>query len=233
MRPGVIGVIFGRGSGIISCGVLSVLTNLVSYWKLDESSGNATDTIGSNTLTNTNTVTYSAGKVNNGATMVSASSQELKITDGSQVGLDITGNLTIAYWFKRSSGSKVHVGKYNSTGGQKSYLLQVYSDNNIYFDISGTGVNDIYFTSTATTTDTGWNHLVGVYNGSTLVVYLNGSLLAGSTTGVVPASLADSASDFSIGKYDANYSDAQYDEVGIWSKALTSEEVTSVYTTGC
>ena len=46
---------------------MALTDNLVSYWKLDESSGNAADSVGSNTLTNTNTVTYSAGKINNGA----------------------------------------------------------------------------------------------------------------------------------------------------------------------
>ena len=45
---------------------MSLTTNLVSYWKLDESSGNAADSVGSNTLTNTGTATYGTGKINNG-----------------------------------------------------------------------------------------------------------------------------------------------------------------------
>ena len=44
----------------------SLLNGLVSYWKLDETSGNAVDNIGGNTGVNTN-VTYAAGKINNGA----------------------------------------------------------------------------------------------------------------------------------------------------------------------
>ena len=39
------------------------LTNLVSYWKLDEASGNALDAHGTNTLTDSNTVTSAAGKI--------------------------------------------------------------------------------------------------------------------------------------------------------------------------
>ena len=34
--------------------------NLVSYWKFDESSGNTTDSVGSNNLTNNNSVGFSA-----------------------------------------------------------------------------------------------------------------------------------------------------------------------------
>ena len=55
---------------------MALTDNLVSYWKLDESSGNAADSVGSNTLTNTGTATYAAGKINNGV-VVNGSSQRL------------------------------------------------------------------------------------------------------------------------------------------------------------
>ena len=60
---------------------MSLTTNIVAYWKFDESSGNAMDSTGNgNTLTNVNTVTYSAGKINNGANFVAASSQYFSAT---------------------------------------------------------------------------------------------------------------------------------------------------------
>src|SRR6266404_503553 len=43
------------------CGLL---TNLVSYWKLDEASGNAVDSVGTNTLTANHAPGSMAGKVN-------------------------------------------------------------------------------------------------------------------------------------------------------------------------
>lgn len=44
---------------------MALTDNLVSYWKLDESSGNASDSVGSNTLTNNGTAGYASGKINN------------------------------------------------------------------------------------------------------------------------------------------------------------------------
>ena len=41
--------------------------NLISHWKLDESSGNAADSHGSNTLTNNGSTPFVAAKINNGA----------------------------------------------------------------------------------------------------------------------------------------------------------------------
>jgi hypothetical protein len=43
---------------------MALTDNLVAYYKLDESSGNAADIVNSITLTNTST-TYGTGKINN------------------------------------------------------------------------------------------------------------------------------------------------------------------------
>ena len=45
----------------------SLTTNLISYWKLDETSGTRVDSVGNNDLTDNNTVLYGAGKQGNGA----------------------------------------------------------------------------------------------------------------------------------------------------------------------
>src|SRR3990167_551156 len=55
-------------------------TNLVAYWKMDESSGDATDSVASHTLTNTN-VTYGTGKINNGAAFNSTGDSLRTTTD--------------------------------------------------------------------------------------------------------------------------------------------------------
>ena len=57
---------------------MSLLTNLVHYWKLDETgTGNAADSVGSINMNNTNSVTYASGKINNGVPLVAASSQSM------------------------------------------------------------------------------------------------------------------------------------------------------------
>ena len=46
---------------------MALQDNLLSYWKLDEYTGNASDIAGGKTLTNTSG-TYGSGKINNGWT---------------------------------------------------------------------------------------------------------------------------------------------------------------------
>ena len=105
---------------------MALIDNQVSYWKLDESSGNASDSEGSNTLTNSN-VTYQAGKINNGALWNSAT-DVLQIADGSQSGLDITGDISFSFWVKLTSqpGSgtfQMFIWKYLASGSQRAYQL--------------------------------------------------------------------------------------------------------------
>ena len=81
---------------------MSLLTNLISYWKLDESSGNAADSQGSETLTNNATITYSAGALNNAANLASASSQYFSRASNANLQ---TGDIdyTISCWIKLAS----------------------------------------------------------------------------------------------------------------------------------
>src|SRR3990167_8093050 len=78
---------------------MSLITNLISYWKFDEASGNAADSQGSETLTNNATITYSAGALNNAADLVAASSQYFSRASNANLQ---TGDIdyTISCWVK-------------------------------------------------------------------------------------------------------------------------------------
>jgi hypothetical protein len=67
--------------------------SLVAYWRLDEASGNATDTKGSSTLTDNNTVTSAAGKISTSRQFTAANSEFLSIADNAALS---TGN--IDFW---------------------------------------------------------------------------------------------------------------------------------------
>src|SRR6478735_707277 len=100
-------------------------TGLVSYWKLDESSGVAYDAVGGNHLTN-NSVTYGDGKIGNGA-VLNGSSGYLSITNASQTGLNITQDMTISCWYKPTdliSTGRIILSKFNYNGtNQRAYQL--------------------------------------------------------------------------------------------------------------
>lgn len=149
--------------------------------------------------------------------------------------LDITSNITLSFWFKRAAtGVHINIGKWESVSplNKRSYLLQVFTDDKIYFSTSenGTG-NDAFFGSTDTTTDLGWNHLVGVHNETDITVYLNAEELAGSITGSVTKLLFNSSIDFR-NIYDGNENNGSIDEVMIFNRSLSVDEIKSLYIKG-
>jgi len=219
---------------------MALIDNLVSYWKLDESSGNAADSVGSNTLTNTNSATYSAGKINNGVAVARASSQYLTITDATQSGLDITGSLSFSFWMKPSSQADARAifAKYNTTGNQMAYQFRVGASSGLAFwaDLSSNGSAVTQVQGGTVTWNNGtWYHIVFVYTASagTVDCYSNGSNI--TTLSGFPTSLFNSSANFNLGVgllAGGEYFDGMIDEAGIWSRALTSTEVTELYNSG-
>lgn len=129
---------------------MALRTNLVSYWRLDESSGNAADsTASANTLTNAS-VTYSAGILNNGAVFAAASSADLSHADNAS--LSIIGNISFSCWVKMSSQPALNsnmnlMAKWVAAGGQRSYQLS-------YLDASAVKKLEFRYTSNGAATST-------------------------------------------------------------------------------
>lgn len=215
-------------------GHATLAENLVSYWKLSD----VNDAHGSNNLTNSGSTSFTTGKSGNAASFSSASSQYLYITDANQSGLDITGSLSISAWIKHVTNKRQMISKYmfknTPLQNDRSYVLQWYLDQKIYFNLSKNGNDDRKFSSSNTYTDTSnFHHIVAVFvAGTSMTVYFDGSPISGSIYGGVPSSIYNSAADFQIGGIFTDtqrYADGLIDEVGVWSKALTSTEVSDLY----
>ena len=76
-----------------------------------------------------------------------------------------------------------------------------------------------------------WYHIVGVKNGTTLKLYVNGNFIA--STGV-PDSISQGSGDFFLGT-SPNYPDRNsvlLDEVAIYSEALTLSQIHQLYAQG-
>lgn len=221
---------------------MALIDNLISYWKLDESSGNAEDIHSTNDLTNNNTVTYTTGKINNGADFESGSSQSLSVADNAS--LSITGALSISCWVNFESlptgAIRALVSKYDSAG-QQSFLFGYREDTGptgLHVRLTDDGTTDKAYLWSWTPSLSTWYHVVMVYDPSQatatdrVITYINGSS-QGVGTESWDASIYDSTASFRLGATDdGNYFDGIIDEVGIWNKVLSSTEVTSLYNSG-
>lgn len=222
---------------------MPLTTNLVAYWKFDESSGNAADsTADANTLTNNNTVTYSTGLINNGAYLVKASKEYFSILEVGETGLDLTGDCSFNIWVYLQTavgGSEEYpvVWKYN-VALNKSYGFRVQNNNTIQFVCTSDGTTDTS-ASVAWTPSTGtWYMMTVVYTASagSVAFYINASQQGTTQTGLA-TSIFSGTSPFLVGQRlipsdpTTNW-DGRLDELGVWSRTLSGAEITSLYNGG-
>ena len=204
----------------------TLLTNLISYWKLDEASGNAVDSAGSNTGVNTG-VTYGAGKINNcGDWGTATNSRNLKYSGGTA-----DTNWSINAWAYVEGGGLIHS---QSESGSFLYKALYIIGTQIGVDWSIGASN--YSLIHSTTISVGWHMATVTYNESTLTfsLYLNGTFVTSGTSLSTPSTRTG---DTVIGSFAHNLTANQgfkgkSDEIGSWDKALTASEVTELYNGG-
>lgn len=222
---------------------MALTDNLVAYYKLDESSGNASDSSGNGyTLTNNNTVSFTTGKISNGADF-GASNSSKYFNHASLHGFTSpTQAMSLSVWVKittaPSSGeTQFIVSQFigETTGGD--WKIGYYNESGtLKIRITNDGGGSLAYSTTLTTGT--WYHIVGTFSGSNAAgstkIYLNGAEVAsGNLYGTTNYSaFADS---FTIGA-NRNGSSVFFkgliDEVGQWSRELSSAEITSLYNGG-
>lgn len=217
---------------------MALIDNLISYWKFDESSGNAEDAHGTNDLTNNNATAFATGKINNGADLERSSAQSFSIADASQSGLDFSDALTFSMWVKFESalGREYYIAKRLGAGNQRSYLWYQADANSMNFDwqsngTTGTGVAVSWSPSTST-----WYHIVVTKTGTSVKFYVNGSQQGTTQTGAF-STIFNGTTKFEIGQWTEDAAsnrsfDGFIDEVGVWNRALDASEIAQLYNSG-
>lgn len=160
------------------------LINTPVLWTMDETSGNALDSIGSNTLVDNNTVGTITGKLNGARQFISANDEYFEIASNSDVGVG-DEDFTFAFWLYRASGmggGEVPIGKWDGAGAGPYILLQ--PSGSIRFQLHGTS-GDIIQNSTQLITFDAWNLIVLKHNAATnqMGIKINGNAIEMQATG--------------------------------------------------
>lgn len=220
---------------------MALTDNLIAYWKLDESSGNAADATGNgHTLTNNGTLTYGPAVINNGAITSTTGPKYLSAVDA---GLQISsGDISIQAWAKTTATAAAIVQRRYTTGGDWiNYTLYFDGSKFSWYETSNTTGDYGQWQSTATLATLGLNngnfhHIVFVAtfgNNASHLLYVDGVnqggsfVLSTSKTGINQVSAR-----FGIGDPFTATFDGTVDEVGLWNRILSSSEVTSLYNGG-
>lgn len=201
--------------------VVASASELVGYWKFNESSGDAVDSSGNLPNLTNNDVTYGVGQYGNAAYFNGSTSFFV----GS--GPNLNGqSFTFSAWLWREAGGgqEIYFSQGSGDGNHNNLHLRVYDDGLMRFGFLNNDVD----TPAGTFVMGQWNHVVLTYDAATNArkIYLNGGEAKASDT---------SASDFigntalNIGRWIRNGGDQYWtgriDDLKIYNRALTLEEV--------
>jgi concanavalin A-like lectin/glucanase superfamily protein/immunoglobulin I-set domain protein len=209
-------------------GCVSPPSGLVAWWP---GNGNAVDVIGSNNGSLVGNVTFTNGEV--GQAFVFNGSDNVQVPNSSLWNFG-SGNFSIELWanFSSSQPGPTFVadddGAYEhpkwafwwNTGGLLSFHI---NGNGIY---GGTQIGQIPFSPTVGK----WYHFAVTRSGSTFTFYVNGVQVGtGSDSESVPYISAPLTIGMAEGQF---YFNGMLDEVSIYNRALSSNEVATIYSAG-
>ena len=222
-----------RPQGITDMGAFETSNGTVAYWPMNEGSGTiAYDECGNNiteVFAAGTSATWVAGRVGASALQFPGTTNGfLRSGSTGQANLNVS-NMTIMGWFNHSS-----TGGDGTVGIDKvgSYRLCVIENNAgasrwQFFVTDSNGVTH-QAQSTASYSNNAWHHVAGTFNGSSMVLYVDGVAAATTNwTGTIKAN----AAGLDIGRRDAiaRYYCGSIDSVKILNRAMSAPEISNEY----
>ena len=207
---------------------MALTDNLVAYWKADESSWNYADSIWSNTGTPTWT-SYVAGKINNG---ISLSGGTSFVTLANYLWTVWDNAYTLSMWVKPTTLDTTN-GDVLLWAGDRNQQHIITSDGKLNLTTYDGTVWQVM--GTTVLTNGNWYHIVFQRTSGTAgKVWVNGADDTGWTATMRnPASTLAQA--FRLWSRQDNTSanfNGLEDEIGIWSRELSSWEISQLYNAG-
>ena len=213
-------------------------TGLVSFWQLQETSGvGATDSKG------TNDATYFSGVTINQTGPGGYKSVKFDGTSGyvsapQTASLNFTSSHSVEAWVKLTSAPRsasntkiIHKGYTANSNPFDDYVLGAEGTNGAFYFGVSVGSSPFYVYSTVIPTAGLWYHVVGLYNGSNISVYVNGVFQASVA---VTGTIRNDAQPFMIGARSrggllGEYFPGNITLVAVYNVALPSATILAHY----
>lgn len=208
----------------ISMGASSLSNGLIRYYKFDEASGtNVTDSsgLGGNTTISTGASWLPAGGRMSGA----INTINHYVSSGALNGHLSSTNISLAGWMKTSANVDwLNFASLSWGAGTGGWNLYTDAAGTAHFGIMQGGVQRRVQSANAVVFNQ-WQHYVGTYDGTTLKLYINGALVASSAAYAGVSLLTTGSASMVRGP-------AHFDDVRIYNRVITQEEVTQLYSLG-
>lgn len=204
---------------------------LVSYWELEEASGERIDIHASNNLTDGNTVDQAVGKVGNCAHFEDDNGEYLSSTSSD---FDTAASSFTAcgwYNFDVLDEDQYFIGRYASSVANRWWVRYKSGNDSVEF----LWCNAVYARLPVASITAGtWYFITAWYDADSLEIGIQKNSDAPITSAVAVAPASNSA-PFMVGNLNlASNSgiDGKIDQVGFWTRVLTSAEIDAVYNGG-
>lgn len=219
-----------------------VLKNsLVSVWQLNESSGNAIDSYGSNTLIDNGTVGSNSGVIGTARDFEFNNSEYFSMTSNSSVEVaDI--DFQFSFWIYLESIATVNpwiLGKWRFSGGSyRNYAFYLNSTNSLLtFGVSSDGASQtLVEASNFGPMPTGtWIWVQGGHNSVDNNIFISVNNGAVNTTNHSAGVITDSNASFLVGSINiggGNYWDGRIEQIAFWKRTITDDEKSEIYNNG-
>ncbi|MBI5360467.1 MAG: DUF2341 domain-containing protein [Planctomycetes bacterium] len=206
-------------------------SRIISYYTLNESSGNTIDRCGKYNGTATGTAYSQAGKVN---TAYGFGGDGDKVDFGQQSEFDFgNNNFTFSLWVypTETVGFYEYFFGYVQNDSAGPWLFGRNTSGNLRVLMAHPTTWDTLVDTTLALPTNNWSHIVIVRNGTNVYPYVNNS--AGALIPNVDTLSTQATRTLKIGTYGGGeYFQGSIDEVGIWNRALTSDEISQLYGSG-
>lgn len=215
---------------LCSKAVSPLLSGLMGYWKLDESSGNAADSTGSGFTGTSSNITYNAGGIINRCYTFNGSTSKVVIGNV----IKPTTSISISVWTKDGGqpAEKFVIGHTIWSGAWKGWRFTRYDGNSagvLLTDGAGSFL-DVAFGNNYS--NDAWHHTVFTWDGTTAYVYKDGVKNAGWAWSNTIGYTTTHNLTFGANESGGQVYDGEIDEIGIWNRALVDSEATILYNSG-
>lgn len=217
----------------------SLLTSLVSYWKLDEASTGVApvtriDSVTStgNDLTDNNTTASGVGIIGNCLAPIKLNAETLSRADNASLRIG-AGDGTFSFWLQINVlGAFQGILSKDDGGANREYGFYTDASNVLqWFVNTASGIQTRSSTAGALAINT-WYFVVGWHDftAHTISIQVNDGAI--NTLGVNAGGVLTSTATFILAAEAATRFDGLIDEVGFWKRVLTAAERTSLYNGG-
>jgi hypothetical protein len=210
---------------------VSAPSGLVGWWPGE---GNANDVFGANNGTLVGSASFAAGEV--GQAFSFDGNGYVSIPDSPLLD-SLTNSITIELWLKTDQMTSDWTGIVAK--GNSAWALQATPGaNTVDFNVS-LGAGDL--SGSRSINDGQWHHVAGVYDGTNMFLYVDGTLdVSQPATGLIPQNSDPLAIGANVQAYvppcgcnePGYFFNGLIDEVSIYNRALTAQEIQAIYAAG-